>query len=163
MKTKWSSICHVALFVAVLCSCSSHQIEITDEYIINPNWNTEDNSLAIHKMVSKDSTLKVDPNSISGQELFNLLIIDTSFSYRANVHFNGEKYSTRKVYFNKDNNFLWMSNPYDTNSARSILGELSKNTWYRLDGLSPSGNMYYLYLDQTGKRYVFAVYAMTNY
>ena len=90
---------------------------------------------------------------------------DTGFSYSANVKFNGEDYSKRKVYFNRDNGFLWYGNLHESSSAKKILGELQRDTWYFLGGLGEEKTLYYIYLDNLDSLHSFKIpaSAWTNY
>ena len=140
---------------------------ITKDYVINPNWEKEfddGNNLAIYKMKLKDSSKIIDPKNPTDLELYHRLIEDTSLIYDANVKYNGIDYSNRKVYFDKDNGFLWCDlNDVHSDCERRILGELEQETWYLLAGLSKFKTLYYIYLDTSDSLHVYMVSGMTNY
>ena len=137
-------------------------ITITKDYVINPNWDKVDNSFAVYRMKLKDSTPIIDLKDPSEVELYHRLIADTNFLYRANVKYNGEDYAKRKVYFNRDNGFIWRKNPHSSSGFKTV-GELQQETWYLLAGLSQLKTLYYVYLDTSDSLHVFKVSTMTNY
>ena len=98
----------IILLMLLTTGCwDEKNITITKDYVINPNWDEVDNSFAVHRMKLKDSSKTIDINNPTNMELYHSLIEDTSFSYTANVEYNGVDYAKRKVYFNKNNGFLW--------------------------------------------------------
>lgn len=143
------------------------EVTITKDYVINPNWKKEfddGNSLAVYKMRLKDSSKTIDLTNLTEPELYHGLIKDTSLIYDANVKFNGTDYSKRKVYFNRDNGFLWCDlNNMHSDCERRVLGELEQDTWYLLAGLSQFRTLYYIYLDTSDSLHVYKVSTMTNY
>lgn len=144
--------------------CKEKKVTITKDYVINPNWSETNNSFAVYRMGLKDSSQIIDLKNPSEPELYHGLVKDTSFSFDANVEYNGENYAQRKVYFNRDNGFLWWGNLHKSSSTKKILGELRQNTWYLLAGLSQiHTTMYYVYLDTSDSLHVFKVSTMTNY
>lgn len=152
------------IFILVVSSCSEKKVTITKDYVINPNWSETNNSFAVYKMKLKDSSKTIDLKDPSEPELYHGLIEDTSFTYTANVEYNGEDYAKRKVYFNRNNGFLWWGDPHKSSSTKEILGELQQNTWYLLFGLSQiHTTRYYVYLDTSDSLHVFKVSTMTNY
>jgi hypothetical protein len=152
------------LFLMLLTlGCKEKKVTITKDYVINPNWSEADNSFVVHRMKLKDSTQSIDLKDPSEPELYHGLIEDTSFSYTANVKYNGEDYAKRKVYFNRDNGFLWWNDLHKSSSTKKILGELQQDTWYLLAGLSQFKTLYYVYLDTSDSLHVFKVSTMTNY
>lgn len=134
---------------------------ITKDYIINPNWVKSHNSLDIFRMKLKDSTIIINLKNPSEPELYYGLLKDSSFYYSADVLYDGENFAQRKVYFNKDNGFLWWKDYY-SNSNRRVLGNLSTNTWYLLLGIQVPA-LYYIYIDSVSKVHTFKVSQMTNY
>jgi len=154
-----------AIFLLLLTtkSCWKEEaVTITKDYVINPNWDEVHNSIAVYRMKLKDSSKTIDFKDPIDKELEHWLIEDTSFSYRGFVEYNGEDYAKRKVYFNKDNGFLWWKNFPKSNSTKKVLGELQKETWYLLTGLSRHRIVYYIYLDSSDILHVFMVSRMTN-
>ena len=133
------------------------EVTITKEYVINPNWDKFDNSFDVIKMNIKDSSDTINLKKISSLELFKNLVEDTGFIYRASVSYNGTKYSERKVYFNRDNGFLWWGDLHKSTSTKSILGELQRKTWYFLGGLGEEKTLYYVYLDSLDSLHTFRV------
>lgn len=151
------------LFVGIQGCTTYNTVTITKDYVINPNWDEVDNSFAVYRMKLKDSSKTIDLKDPSEPELHHGLIKDTSFSYRGFVEYNGEDYDKRKVYFNRDNGFLWWENFPKSDSTKKILGELQQETWYLLAGLSQFKTLYYVYLDSSDSLHVFKVSTMTNY
>lgn len=138
-------------------------ITITRDYVINPNWDEVDNSFAVHRMKLKDSSKTIDPKDPTDMELYHGLIKDTSFTYTGFVEYNGESYTTRKVYFNRDNGFLWYEDFPKSGSTKKTLGGVQQDTWYLLAGLSKFKTLYYVYLDTSDSLHVYKVAGMTNY
>ena len=155
----------VFLLFFALISCEEKDVIITNDYVINPNWDKVDNSFGIIRMNLVDSVGNFHLNSISSRELLDNLVEDTSFVYRANVKYNGTDYAERKVYFNRYNGFNWIGNLHKSSSDKRILGQLQKNTWYLFTGLSNVRTLYYVYIDSKDSVYTYKVYASswTNY
>lgn len=158
----------VLLFLYFTSSCTyfkENKVVITKEYIINPNWDEVQNYFFLYRMKLKDSTKTIDLRDPSEAELYHGLVKDPDFSFYAKVEYNGENYTKRKVYFNKDNGFLWCrSNQMHSPCNQKILGELQPGTWYLLTGLSKiSTTMHYIYIDNLDSLHVFKVSTMTNY
>lgn len=154
----------LCLLLACVGGCGpGGTVTITKEYVINPNWNKLSNSFTVYKMTIKDSVNKIDIINPTEQELYYGLIKDVNASYISNVTYNGESYSKRKVYFNKDNGLSWkkMSEIHGSTEYRTI-GELKQDTWYLFDGLSQFRSLYYVYVDAADSLHVFKVSTMTN-
>ncbi len=155
----------ILLILISACNLQEQVPVITKDYVINPNWDATDNSFTIVKMKFKDGKDNINPNNATQYELTNNLIIDSSCSYTTNVKYNGESYSKRKVYFNKDNGFIWLNKKYDgsiwwineNGSNKKVLGELERNTWYLLAGLSNIRTLYYVNITTNDKVHYFAV------
>jgi len=156
------------LFAFGCIGCKEAKVTITKDYVINPNWDEVDNSFQIIRMNFKSVNDSINLQKASPPELLKKLMEDTSFSYTANVKYNGEKYSNRKVYFNRDNGFIWRKppdiDPYRVSKYETI-GELQQETWYLLSGLSNVKTLYYVYLDSLDSLHTFRVPASywTNY
>jgi hypothetical protein len=148
MKGYFASAFFLLLFTLV--SCHEENITISRDYIINPNWSEEANSFDVIKMKLKESGDSINLKTANITKIEGKLKQDISFVYRANVKYNGEDYATRKVYFNKDNGFLWWGDLHDSSSTKKVLGELQQNTWYLLAGLSNVRTLYYIYIDSQG-------------
>ena len=144
--------------------CQEKKVTISKTYVINPYWNKYDDAFEVYRMKLNDNTESINLKNVSPSELLQKLVDDTSFAYRTNIKFNGEDYSKRKIYFNRDNGFLWRlaSNP---NSTKKNLGELQHNTWYYLGGLGEEKTLYYIYLDNLDSLHSFKIpaSAWTNY
>lgn len=154
----------IILLMLLTTGCwDEKNITITKDYVINPNWDEVDNSFAVHRMKLKDSSKTIDINNPTNMELYHSLIEDTSFSYTANVEYNGVDYAKRKVYFNKNNGFLWWGDPHKSSTKKETLGQLQQETWYLLAGLSQFKTLYYIYLDSSDSLHVHKVSGMTNY
>ena len=103
-----------AMFLLFLFfSCGNKKINITAEYITNPNWDDQANTIEITRMKLQNDKNISKINDVSQEEILGKLEEDKSFVFVANVKNNGVKYSVRKVYFNKD--ILDLSN-YSKNS-----------------------------------------------
>jgi hypothetical protein len=92
--------------------------------------------------------------------LLDKLEDDTSFLFVANVKYNGESYSTRKVYFDKDNGFNWWSNRGE--SKFNTIGNLQKGNWYKLSDLVTYPFYIYVYIDSADNVHRFNV-NLSNY
>lgn len=147
-----------AIFILLTISCKeSKEVIITRDYVINPNWDEIHNSFQVIRLNLKNSRDTINLKKVTQSELLEKLVEDTSFSYTANVNYNGEKYSKRKVYFNRDNGFTWWSS--DINSNKKKLGELQQNTWYLLAGLSKYRTIYYVNIDTFDSVHCFKIMA----
>lgn len=154
------------IVVALLAvACSDKKIEITPEYIINENWNEQANAIEINKQkVKKDSVInpysKLDDNAV-----FSKLENDSSFIFFANVKYNGDSYSIRKVYFNKYNGFYWKEGylvETETKTPVKVIGTLEKNCWYKFSYLVTHPYYIYVHVDSSNKVHRFDV-NMANY
>ena len=157
----------IVFLLLITTGCRKEKtVTITKDYVINPNWDKIDNSFVLYRMKLKDSTKTIDLKDPSEPELYHGLIEDSSFSFTANVEYNGEDYAKRKVYFNRYNGFVWRKPP-DIDPSRNItfktIGDLQQETWYLLAGLSQFKTLYYIYLDTSDSLHVFKVSHMTNY
>ncbi|TQI71224.1 hypothetical protein JM79_2151 [Gramella sp. Hel_I_59] len=153
----------IAIILFFISSCAEEEnVIITNNYIINPNWDKVDNSLLLERMIVKDGET-INISNLDPSELFEKLKTDTSFAFTANVHHNGVDYSKRKIYFNKENGFKWRKRP-DLDPSRNFtlttLGKLEQNTWYFLGGLSKIKTLYYIYIDSSNKLHQFRVPAV---
>ncbi len=150
------------LLITVLTvgGCLNKKIEITAEYITNANWDKQANAIKINKLrLTNDSTINpfVDLNQI---ELLEKLEDDTSFLFAGNVKYNGEKYSNRKVYFDKKNGFFWWSDKGETKTE--TIGNLQKDNWYKFSDLVTYPYYVYVYIDSSNKAHRFDV-NLANY
>lgn len=146
----------IILFITALFigGCSDKEIEITTEYIINPGWSKKSekegaNTIEIKRMkVKRDSV--IDPfANLNQAEILNKLEYDSSFFYFANVKIKAqESYQSKKIFFNKENDFYWLKDVY-RNIKTKVIGKLEMNNWYKVSKL----NYYYfvLYVDSLGK------------
>jgi hypothetical protein len=152
----------IFLLIAVLtvAGCSNEKIEIKADYITNANWNEQANAIKINKLRLKtDST--INPYSDLNQiELLEKLEDDTSFLFVGNVKYNGEKYTTRKVYFNKKNEFFWWSDRGETKTE--TIGNLQKDNWYKFSNLVTYPYFVYVFIDSTNTVHRFDV-NLANY
>jgi hypothetical protein len=142
------------------------EVTITKDYVINPNWGEVSNSFRVIKMKYKNVNDIINLQNASPPDMLNKLIEDTSFSFVTNVKFNGEKFLNRKVYFNKYNGFTWGKfNDIHSNYRQRTIGDLQKETWYLLSGLSNVKTLYYVYIDSLENLHTFRVPASyyTNY
>ena len=147
-----NSIFTVIVMITII-GCSEKKVEITPEYIINENWNKENekawaNSITIQRMkVKKDSS--IDPFSeLNNAELLNKLEEDTSFMHYANVKIKHEEsYKKKKIFFNQFNGFYWGSKSrHNSQDTTPVIGNLQLKNWYRFTDLGVIGNPYYIYI-----------------
>lgn len=156
----------IVLFASACTGSKRKDVIITKDYVINPYWDKSDNSFAVHRMKLKNSSTTINLKDPTEPELYHGLIKDPSFSYTANVEYNGVDYSKRKVYFNRDNGFVWRRPPNidpNRNTTFETIGELQPETWYLLAGLSKFRTLYYIYLDSSDSLHIHKVSTMTNY
>jgi hypothetical protein len=145
-----------------LVNFNGEEITVTKDYVINPNWSETNNHISFSRMMLNDSCRTIGLKNPSEPELYYGLKSDPNYTYEASVKYNGEDYAERKVYFNRDNGFLWTKHR-DGSDQKKIIGELQQDTWYQLSGLSPRPNIwYYIYLDSLDSLYVFTVSTMGN-
>lgn len=144
-------------FLFMLTGCLSNSIEITPEYIINGNWNEEANAIIITKMkVKEDSTLNPFLD-LTQEEILDKLVTDSSFTFFGNVTFNGEKYTTRKVYFNEYNGFLWLRDIHGIAAGTNTIGSLLPGNWYKFSCLFTHPRYIYVYVDSAKHTHQFDV------
>jgi len=161
------SIAIIISLLIVSCSFSEKEVVITKDYIINPNWSKQANTLTVTRMRFKES-LEIDINDVSPALLVQVLERDSTFMFTANVAFDGVEYAKRKIFFNKANGFYWRKFP-SVDPSRSfkieMLNELEAGIWYRLGGLSTISTLYYIYIDTRDSLHVIEVPASywTNY
>jgi len=153
------------IFVTSCFNFHEEDVIITKDYVINPNWDSIDNSFSIYRMLLKDTNKDINFKDPTDYELYHGLIKDSNFSFSTNIKFNGLEYSKRKVYFNKYNGFDWsrpLNMPPRYNSSRRELGQLNSETWYLLTGLSKLRTRFYIYIDSVDSLYIHKVSRMTN-
>jgi hypothetical protein len=140
----------ISILLLGCTGCKEAEVIITKDYVINPNWDKVDNAFQVIRMTFKNSGDSINLKNTSQPKLLEKLEEDTSFSYTANIKYDGKKYSERKVFFNKYNGFVWRKPPDidpSRNTTYKTIGELQQNTWYLLAGLSPYRTLYYVYID----------------
>ena len=150
----------ILFFLLLASSClewKEKSVTITKDYVINPYWDKVDNSFDVIRMKLKNRYDTFDLKKITSSKLLQKLEQDTSLIYRASVDFNGVDYYERKVYFNRNNGFLWWSDLHKSNSAKKVLGKLQQETWYLLLGLGRPRTLYYVYLDSRDSLHTFKV------
>jgi len=137
-------------------ACREEKVIINKDYVINPNWNDSNNNvLEVVKLKLKNKNEGINPKTATITEIGKKLEEDSTFSYSADVNYNGIAFSKRKIYFNSDNGFLWLSDLHNSSTAKRILGELETDTWYLLAGLSNVRTLYYIYIDNQGNVNIF--------
>ena len=152
----------IILLITVLTfiGCLNKKIEITPDYIINANWDEQANAIKINKLgLKKDSIINLYSN-INQVELIEKLIDDTSFLFVGNVKYNNENYTTRKVYFNKNNGFFWWSNKGEIKTK--TIGNLQQGNWYKFSNLLTYPYYVYIFIDSSNKVHRFDV-NLANY
>ena len=159
----------IAAFCTSLClftACSSKKIEITSEYIINENWNRRDeqalaNSITINRIIVRRDSIMNAFSDLGQTELLSNLEEDSSFMHYTNIRIKeGESYSNKKIYFNRDNGFYWGSNSRH-NSADKVktIGNLQKNNWYKFSYLGTMAVRYiFVYVDSANHVHRFDVF-----
>jgi len=157
--------CFIFLLLLTLGCQEQKEVTITKDYVINPNWDTTNNTFQVVRMSLKDSIDSIKLKDVSPPELLKKLTKDTTFFYTANVKYNGEEYSERKVYFSRNNGFLWWGDLHKSRSTKKVLGELQQESWYLLTGLGKPKTLYYVYIDSLDSLHTFKVPASswTNY
>jgi len=159
------NIFYPILIALMTVGCSEKKIEITPEYIINENWDEHANAIEINKQkVKKDSV--INPFSkLDNRAILSKLEDDSSFVFFANVKYNGENYSTRRVYFNKDNGFYWKEGylvETETKKSVKVIGALERNHWYKFSYLVTHPYYVYVYVDSSNKVHRFDI-NLANY
>jgi hypothetical protein len=154
------------ILLFVFGSCTSKKVEITKEYIINENWSRKNekawaNSITITQMkVNPDST--INPfTDLHQPGILNKLEEDTSFTRYANIRLKeGESYSNKKIFFNRDNGFYWGTRSrFDNSEEVKTIGNLQNGNWYRFSDLGTLGiQSIYIYIDSTGSAHRFDVW-----
>lgn len=142
--------------VLMLVGCSDEKIDITYDYIINPNWDEQANSIKINKMkVKNDST--INPFSdLTQEEILNKLEEDSLFRWFANAKLKqGDTYENKKVYFNRDNGFTWLDDISGTRTR--VFGNLEKANWYKFSHLVTYPYYIYIYVDSINNLHRFDV------
>ena len=148
----------IVLGVFWFTSCNEGRIEITSEYIIDENWGEGiSHPIMIEKMkVKKDST--INPYlDLSQGEILSKLMEDSLFRWFGNVNMGKTKeqiHKTKKVYFSKDNGFIWRDDV--TGRETEIFGNLERNTWYQFKGLADYP-YFVVYVDSINGVHRFAV------
>lgn len=169
LKNRITNILSFAVFLllaSAITGCQEAEVTITKDYVINPNWDEIVNSFEVKRMIFKVADDSINPQKTTPPELLNKLVEDTGFSFTSNVKYNGEKYSDRKVYFNRYNGFSWWKfNDIHSNYKQETIGKLQQHTWYLLVGLSNVKTLYYLYIDSNDSLHTYKVPASywTNY
>jgi hypothetical protein len=162
------NIFEIFFLFLILIGCEEREVIITADYVINPNWDEINNTIRIVKMNLKDSTDNINLENVSSQDLLKKLSADTNYSYVANVQYNGESYTKRKVYFERYNGFLWRRPP-DLEPNRKLgynnIKKMELDSWYLIFGLSNVKTLYYVHINPFGRLYCFKVpaSAWTNY
>lgn len=150
-------IAGAVFFIRLIASFPEEKVTITKDFVINPNWVGKDDGITVTKMKLKDSSDIINLKNVSPSDLLQKLVKDTSFDYFANVKYNGVEFSKRKVYFNRDNGFIWLGDEYGRKPTKRILGQLKPKTWYLLGDLSNIKTLYYVYADSFDSFHSFRV------
>lgn len=149
------------IVIFIISGCSTEKIEITADYIINPNWDEQANAIKINKVkLKKDSTINPFSELIQ-EEILNKLEEDSTYIYYANAKIKqGESYKNKKIYFGKDNGFTWLND--NTEIRTRVLGNLQPKTWYKFSHLLTYPYYIYVYIDSINKAHRFDV-NLANY
>jgi hypothetical protein len=153
--------CFISFWILLLAGCSDKKIVITADYIINPNWDEQANAIQINRMkVKKDSAINPLTELIQ-EEILTDLEEDSLFRWFANAKIpKGESYKTTKIYFNKDNGFMWLDDV--TSQHSKVFGKLEKDNWYKFSHLLTHPYYVYIYLDSANNVHRFNV-NLANY
>lgn len=157
------------IFIFIIVGCellNPPKVIITKEYIENPYWDEYNSNIFIEKLKLIDTTkvLKSDIEEI--RKGFLLLEVDSSFRYGYYGNSQAKPYSKekpspllskiKKVYFNKDNGFVWNTGRRGfLITEKKVIGNLENNTWYKLSELGGHFNYIYVYVDNNGKAHTF--------
>ena len=85
----------------------------------------------------------INLNDLNQGDVVDNLEFDSSFLYFANVN-STSALTSKKIYFNKDNGFVWGDNLGER--VTNVLGNLKRNCWYRIS-LDTYQNKIYIFLD----------------
>lgn len=140
--------------------CLNKEIEITNQYIKNANWDRVANAIKINKLQVKNGFIFDLTNEIAQADLLENLQDDTTFFFVGNVKDNGIKYADRKVFFDKDNSFYWWTSGGEKKTE--IIGNLEKETWYKFSDLVTYPLFIYVYVDSLNEAHLFEV-NLANY
>lgn len=143
------------LCMFLVTGCAKKKIEITTEYIVNPNWNEYEHEFIITRVKLMEDSIISDLSNLSQHEILSKFEEDSSFEFTGYVKPNGESYAERKVYFNRDNGFLWRTSIDGPEHA--VIGNLQKGEWYKLSGLLNYAYFIYVFIDSTNKLHRFGV------
>lgn len=141
------------LFLSAFLSfwaCANKKIEITTDYIINPNWTKQNekvgaNNIEIKKMhIKRDSILNPFAD-VSQDEILSKLEVDSNSIYFANVIIKpSDTYKHKKIYFDRENDFYWIKDKYG-NERVKVIGKLELNNWYEISKLNYYS--FFVYID----------------
>ncbi|WP_417859526.1 hypothetical protein [Xanthomarina gelatinilytica] len=132
-----------------------NRIEITNEFIINDNWDEYNHAIRINKMTVLDNRLDVFSKGFIKNSHYwdfeNSLENDKTFNCS---YWGKEPFIKDKVYFDKNNGWSWNVNGIE----KPTIGKLENGTWYKFSNLLMNTKYYkYVYVDSIGKTHVFSV------
>lgn len=149
MKSIIFTILSIAFF-----ACVNQPITITNEKIVNENWNTDPrkgrNGMVIQKVTVANDSLDyyLDKGFLTDTDFRD----NPSFHYRAN--FGKEK--VKEVYFDAEYEWKWID--VKTKNEVDKIGLLENNTWYKFSGLTNNTKFYlYVYIDEKGSPHQYSV------
>jgi len=171
MRKLMKSYCKIlitagCIFLCLFTACSNKKVEITSEYIINENWNKANeealaNSITINRMKVREDSIINAFSDLDQSELLSKLEEDSMFMHYTNIRIKeGESYSNKKIYFNRDNGFYWGSKSRNNSIDRSKkIGNLQNNNWYKFSNLGTIVVQYiYVYVDSINHVHSFNVF-----
>jgi len=126
-------------FITVGCN---NKLIITSEFVIN-NSQKELNGFQITQIFPSDN-LKPPSTYTENIEFRYSFVTDSSFKWE------------KKIYFNKpQRGFKWV--PLFIKGKIDTIGKLKNECWYLFEGLSDSGYLYFVYIDNQGNSEIYEV------
>lgn len=152
------------VIILAIFSCSQDKIEISKEYLVNPNWKSSMiNPMLIEGMEIKKDSILEPFSKLSQSALLSKLKVDSQYNWSGNVSVSVNKeeiLASKTIFFSKNNGFEWWNDV--TGEQTYILGDLKNNKWYRFSGLVGAPYLIYVYIDSTGQAHRFDV-NISNY
>jgi len=154
----------IGFYITILFfSCAENKrIEITNEYIINENWD-ESIIVCVEQMKVKEGhTANIfDPNfDLNQPNHWNIVnSLETDSTATIYNYFQEKKFSSvddKMLFFDKNNGVKWRKGCHGLNEyAVEIIGVLKKDTWYKFSKLKTKPYFIYIYVDSTGSTHSF--------
>lgn len=145
---------YICLVCFIFYSCDP-DIEITNTYIYNSNWENNKANFLVYKLNVPEKFMseksKINGTAIATSISDKEIQIDSSFCYRLRPHNN----SSEKIFFNKKNTGILFTKCGDITTAQNTIGKLENKSWYVFINVYDTW-VYYVYIDSQGevKKYV---------